>query len=493
MTKRTSAELAARSLRQRIPGRAPSGAPAIAIAPLEWRTRSELITSVGLFAADAVAFGLCALFFLAGSLDTSAIWIAAAVWFVLRALAGLYESIAMAPPEELRRAVMSTATALVAQLAMLYLLGQLRVLWPAALAMWGGLLAVQWLTRRAVRLLLMRLGRYGAPVIVVGAGETAAALIDELQVNRDQGLQPVAIFDNDHSLRGSQVRGVPVVGSIEDAIEFHFPYRVEHALIALDPEDARHLRRLSDRFAARFAHVHVTPEFVGLANLWVRARSIGPLLTFEFRQDRLTPFTFAFKRGFDLAIGAVLFVIAVPVIAVCAILVKFRSPGPAFFSHVREGHGGKWIRVWKIRTMVPDAEERLEEHLRHNSDARREWAERVKLYPDPRVIPGLGDFMRRWSLDELPQLWNVVAGSMSLVGPRPFPEYHLSMFPVSFRDLRRQVPPGVTGLWQVTYRTDGDLTHQQAADSYYVHNWSVWLDLWILLRTVRVVFSGSGV
>ena len=109
-----------------------------------------------------------------------------------------------------------------------------------------------------------------------------------------------------------------------------------------------------------------------------------------------------------------------------------------------------------------------------------------------RTQPGLGAFLRRWSLDELPQFSNVVTGSMSLVGPRPFPGYHLDRLAPRFRGFRRNVPPGVTGLWQVTYRTDSDLSHQEAADTFYIHNWSIWLDLWILVRTVGVVLSGSG-
>jgi Undecaprenyl-phosphate galactose phosphotransferase WbaP len=489
MAKRTSSELSVRSLRRK-PSRAPLSAPGILGTPLPWRSASASATVAGFLVADAAAFALCVVSGAFGSSSPTTL-AAAALWIVLRAAAGLYDAVSLAPPEELRRSFLSTAVACVAHAGVLWLQGLRAGVWPAV-ALWVALLVIPWIARQLTRYALLRARLYGAPVIVVGAGATAAELIDELQKNPEQGLHPVAVFDNDPALRGSHVGGIPVVGNIEDAAEFEFPYAVDHALIAVSPADTENLRGITDRFAARFAHVHVTPEFVSLANLWVRARAIGPLLTLEFRHDRVTPFTLRLKRSFDVVLGVLLFLAAAPLILICAALVKLFSPGPAFFSHVREGHRGRLIHVWKIRTMVPDAELKLHEHLRENSSARREWAERVKLGSDPRIIPGLGAFLRRWSLDELPQLWNVVNGSMSLVGPRPFPEYHLDLFPTGFRELRRHVPPGVTGLWQVTYRTDGDLTHQQAADSYYVHNWTLWLDVWILLRTVRVVFSGSG-
>jgi lipopolysaccharide/colanic/teichoic acid biosynthesis glycosyltransferase len=165
---------------------------------------------------------------------------------------------------------------------------------------------------------------------------------------------------------------------------------------------------------------------------------------------------------------------------------------PVFFVQDRAGLGGRRIRVPKIRTMRQGADRELEDYLSSNPGAWAEWHLRQKLSSDPRLIPYLGRFFRRFSIDELPQFWNVLTGEMSLVGPRPFPDYHLAKFSPGFRELRQRARPGITGLWQVTIRSDGGIKEQEAFDSYYIRNWSVWFDLYILGRTIAAVASGRG-
>ena len=130
--------------------------------------------------------------------------------------------------------------------------------------------------------------------------------------------------------------------------------------------------------------------------------------------------------------------------------------------------------------------------LDSNPAARDEWESRYKLREDPRLIPGIGRFFRRFSIDELPQLWSVIVGDMSLVGPRPFPAYHLEKFTPGFQELRQRVRPGITGLWQVTVRSDGGIEEQEGFDTYYIRNSSVWFDFYVLSRTIVAVASGRG-
>jgi lipopolysaccharide/colanic/teichoic acid biosynthesis glycosyltransferase len=194
----------------------------------------------------------------------------------------------------------------------------------------------------------------------------------------------------------------------------------------------------------------------------------------------------------DLAIAGIALIAALPVMLLSILAVKVASPGPALYWQEREGRKGRTIRVPKIRTMIPDADGAMEELLASDPHLREEWRAGYKLREDPRIIPVLGAFLRRYSLDELPQLWSVVRGDMSLVGPRPFPFYHLDALDFQARRLRNQVRPGITGLWQVSARGVADITVQQKHDIYYIRNWSIWLDLYILGRTCRAVLSGQG-
>jgi lipopolysaccharide/colanic/teichoic acid biosynthesis glycosyltransferase len=181
-----------------------------------------------------------------------------------------------------------------------------------------------------------------------------------------------------------------------------------------------------------------------------------------------------------------------PFLALGALWIRVTSPGPAIYTQRREGQNGRSIAILKLRTMYVDAEKMLEDHLGTDPKARLEWDRFFKLKQDPRILPGIGHLLRATSLDELPQFWNILKGEMSLVGPRPFPAYHNDHFRPDFRTLRLQVVPGLTGLWQVSERSNGDLDVQARLDSYYIRNWSLWLDLYIVFRTLRAVLRQRG-
>jgi lipopolysaccharide/colanic/teichoic acid biosynthesis glycosyltransferase len=200
----------------------------------------------------------------------------------------------------------------------------------------------------------------------------------------------------------------------------------------------------------------------------------------------------AVKRAVDICLAAPLALVALPIVAVLAGLIILVSPGAPFYRQERIGHRGRVIRILKLRTMYADAERRLDAHLAQDEAARAEWERFFKLRHDPRIIPVIGDFIRRSSLDELPQLWNILCGEMSLVGPRPFPAYHIRAFDPEFQTLRASVKPGLTGLWQISSRSNGDIGVQKTQDSTYINNWSLWLDFYILMRTVPAVLRGDG-
>lgn len=198
----------------------------------------------------------------------------------------------------------------------------------------------------------------------------------------------------------------------------------------------------------------------------------------------------AIKRTFD--VGGVLLIglLALPLIALIALAVKLDTKGPVFFGHVRIGRRGRNFKAWKFRSMVTDADAVLQRHLQSNALARAEWKSKQKLRHDPRVTR-LGRLLRRTSLDELPQLWNVLVGEMSLVGPRPI----IDSERLHYREkiaLYEGVLPGLSGLWQVSGRSETTYEERVEMDSYYVVYWSLWLDLVILMKTIPAAMFGRG-
>ena len=196
------------------------------------------------------------------------------------------------------------------------------------------------------------------------------------------------------------------------------------------------------------------------------------------------------KRLFDLVATISGGLLISPILLLLAVIVGIDNKGRIIFAHRRVGKGGKLFPCYKFQSMVPDAQKRLEEYLAENPEARKEWEESFKLTNDPRVTK-LGAFLRKTSLDELPQLWNVLMGDMSLVGPRPIVTKEIERYGDYIREYY-MVPPGITGMWQVNGRSDTTYEERVAMDTWYVRNWSVWIDLVYLFKTVKTVFTGKG-
>lgn len=404
-------------------------------------------------------------------------------------LAGLYPGYGLSPVESSRRRVQVTFFLFLVLVAWEWLF--LREGWSRGLL----LLAMGWalvlvpLGSVGVREVLARLGLWGVPVLILGAGRTGALVARALLRDGTLGLSPVAFLDDDPDKQGIRVEGLPVLGPIRQVS--HWAQKgLRVVILAMPGAGSRRLVEILGGLPV--PRILLVPDLLGIPSLWVSSRDFGGVLALEVHKNLLLGRNRLLKRVLDYLIGVPLFLLSLPVIGIFALWVKAVSPGPAFYAQEREGHFGRTIRVWKLRTMYSDAEQRLAEYLQANPEARKEWEHYFKLRDDPRVLPGVGTFLRRTSLDELPQLWSVIRGEMSLVGPRPFPRYHMEKFSPGFRHLRQSVWPGLTGLWQVSARSDADLEVQEALDTYYIRNWSFWLDLYILARTLWVVLTRKG-
>jgi Undecaprenyl-phosphate galactose phosphotransferase WbaP len=205
----------------------------------------------------------------------------------------------------------------------------------------------------------------------------------------------------------------------------------------------------------------------------------------KLRIDRRT-----IKKAWELPVALILAVVAAPLIGLLAVLVWLDSAGPVFYGHTRIGQGGKRFKAWKFRSMVVDADEVLRRYLEECPRDREEWARCQKLKNDPRITR-IGRLLRRTSLDELPQVWNVLRGQMTLIGPRPIIESEIARYGEKFA-VYVQATPGLSGLWQVSGRNNTTYEERVEMDVYYIEHASLRLDLYILARTVVVVISGQG-
>jgi Undecaprenyl-phosphate galactose phosphotransferase WbaP len=332
---------------------------------------------------------------------------------------------------------------------------------------------------------------WGVPVVVIGAGKTARTVILNLQTSRILGYRPVACLDDDFRRIG-ECEGIPVLGTLDDAESVAAQYGAEYAIFAIPSMGKDRFTWHLRRWSRIFPKILIVPNLSGVSSLWTEPRDLGGVLGLEMRQNLLNKWNQRIKRSLDCVASFLGLIAVAPFLAVCTVWIRRISPGSAFYQQEREGKDGRLIRVLKLRTMYPNAETMLKEHLAANLDAAEEWEQFCKLKQDPRILPGVGHFLRKTSLDELPQLWNILKGEMSLVGPRPFPSYHNARFDPEFRRVRTQVTPGLTGLWQVSQRVNGSLVIQESLDNYYIRNWSLWLDLYILIRTTRTVILREG-
>lgn len=238
-----------------------------------------------------------------------------------------------------------------------------------------------------------------------------------------------------------------------------------------------------------FSRSIILHESLNFGNQWAKAVDMGQFFGLQVMQRLLDPKRLFAKTVMDYFLSAFFLVFLAPLFLLIAILIKIDSSGPVFFRHTRLGRNGKVFRAWKFRTLANDADVVLQELLDTDPEARAMWDERHKLPRDPRVTT-VGRFLRQASLDELPQLFNVITGEMSLIGPRPIVQAEVEKYGEKYTMISR-VRPGLTGLWQVSGRSRLTYAERVEIDAYYIKNWSFWLDMYILLKTPVAVFRFS--
>ena len=227
-----------------------------------------------------------------------------------------------------------------------------------------------------------------------------------------------------------------------------------------------------------------------LNNIDTNLRDFGGILAFSSTNNLTKKISLFQKRILDLGLLFISAPITIPLVLIVSIIVKITSPGPIFYGHKRIGKNGKEFKCWKFRSMVIDADKQLEKILAENPEMRAEWEKDRKFSNDPRVTK-IGKILRKTSIDEIPQFFNVLMGEMSFIGPRPVTTPELEKYGDK-SDFILSVQPGLSGMWQISGRSDTGYEERITLDSYYIRNWSMWLDLWIIIKTIYVVVKGKG-
>lgn len=400
------------------------------------------------------------------------LWPVLLTFLIAYAASGLYPGFGCNVADELRKLSIATSLVYPALAVTAFLLKDAASFSRAVfLLAWAQSLALVPLIRALLRHSLESQPWWGDSVIVIGAADAASAVASSLAERPELGLKPLLVLDDPrHAPAASRALGI------------------RHAILVGTPGAG--LATAYRDLSRVFRRVTIVPELSGLSSLWVEARDLGGVIGLEFRQRLLMPGVRAVKRAVDLWLILATAALALPFVLLIAAAIRLTSSGPVFYRQVRYGQNGEPFTAWKFRSMVRNAGDILARHLDQNPSLRREWERDHKLRRDPRVT-AVGRFLRRTSLDELPQIWNVLVGQMSVVGPRPIVAEEIPLYGDAY-DLYTQVRPGITGLWQVSGRNDLSYEKRVQLDTYYIRNWSPWLDLYILARTVSAVILARG-
>ena len=353
--------------------------------------------------------------------------------------------------------------------------------------MWLATIAAVPVVRYHVKRLLAAVGLWNKRVLILGAGDTGRQVAVSIRANPDLGYETVAFVDDDAATKiGSRVDGLPVFGPLSSIAELIGALNVKDVVVAMPGLPRQQLLHLVATCEGRVQSIRIVPDLFGLASVGVEAEDLDGVLLLHMRWNLAKPWNLLVKRGFDLAVATAVAIVLAPVLAVIAVAIRLDSPGPVFFRQMRMGRSRRLFRCVKFRTMYVDGDAHLQAHLSGHAQGRDEWERFRKLKSfDPRVTR-LGRVLRRLSVDELPQLLNVFRNEMSLVGPRPYLPGEAERMG-DFRETVLKAPPGITGLWQVSGRSSLTFEQRLRLDEYYVRNWSLWMDLVVLLKTVTAV------
>jgi len=407
---------------------------------------------------------------------------------ILAWLNGLYPGFGLAAVHEMQKVLYVVSLASV-------FLGVFLFLQQLALAFSRFIFILTWflsvlfmmLGRFALRNRFSRFKWWGIPMVVIGSQENATPVIEKLIQSRRLGFRPVFYYDPQET-HAEPIHGVPVIKNKQDLQEVVKEAGVKHVVFTDHFENVTNINFHWMRDV--FPNILFVLKTAPFGSLWVRTIDLHGTLAIETNYHLLNKREIIIKRTLDMILTLILLLLTWPVFVMLSLLIRLDSKGPILYTQMRLGKNGVPFKSFKFRTMFDNAEEKLQEVLNSNPEAQREYEKYHKLADDPRVTR-VGKFIRRYSLDELPQLINTLKGDMNLIGPRSYLPRELPEIG-DYTKIIMKVKPGITGWWQVMGRNATSFKERLQLDEYYISNWSIWLDIYIVIKTVWVIIKGQG-
>jgi len=330
-------------------------------------------------------------------------------------------------------------------------------------------------------------------IVIIGAGRTGRDLANALSKERYLGYEVLGFIDDDPKKWGRTIGGLKVLGKTDDINNDNLLNYIDKIFIAIPSLTSDKLMKLYAKLHVHCKEVVIIPQIKGMA---LTNSEMHHLFNYDLPLLHVkNNFSYTANNVLKSLLDYVLVLMFLPffllLLFFISLAIILESRGPVFYKHTRYAMNGKQIRVFKFRSMYNNADARLKDLLENNEQLRAEWRQNYKLHDDPRVTR-VGKVLRKSSLDELPQIINVMKGEMSFIGPRPVIKREFNRYYVHFSDYFSKVKPGITGLWQVSGRSNTKYDFRVRTDLWYVLNWSLWLDVVILFKTVGVVIRGSG-
>ena len=400
----------------------------------------------------------------------------------------LYPGIALGPAEELRRIFYSVTSVFCGLLLFLFISKHTAAYSRSVFVItWPLCILATVICRWGLRSVFKHHNFGNVRAVIIGAGKIGAKTARLLNKSKYLGITPVAFFDDDPSLKDCIIQDVPVIGALNKLSQGTKNLNVEYIIACLPVTVV--MDKIKEHCAG-FKHILIIPSSSMFSSGWVYAYDIGGILGLELRCNLMLKPLLRLKQFIDYSLALLITVLTMPLMIFCAILIKFTSKGPVIYKAHRIGKSGEFFSIYKFRTMKTGSEKHFEQYLEDNPEAKKEWQETYKLKNDPRIT-WFGNLLRRTSLDELPQLLNILRGEMSLIGPRPIVESEKKCYGDKYK-MVSSVKPGITGLWQVSGRSELNYEERVELDCYYLMNWNIWLDIFILLKTVKEVLFCRG-